>query len=632
MFNHLHKNQLVGWISLIILFCSQSSAQETKLIDLLKLNGGKPTLSETGEGVTSFKITDLFQLGVTKISPVKPDFKVQLPIGYTVFNDLIYRMETKAVFSGPTDIELYLPSAKTAESFDKLRILCAEMDYGDPQIPRWTDCTVNKPATFDQQTYLSGIEFEQRLPNLKTRILHAFQEHAPEVFLVARKDSNLARDRFTADLKIIGSDIQSIEGRRVSYTLRVSNLGPDDATNIIFHQVNWMATNSATLFFDRISATSTSGKCHNFGGNIYCKFPKLEKDKTIEVKLVDRCPWLSTEKETRAAWEYVNRLTVQGDERDPSSEDNEVEITATILSDSNKSPVADIVSPRPSQMFRGPKANVPIRVTASDPDGVVSKVEFFENGRPLGVGTLVGPNEYELIYKDVPFGSHDVEIRVTDNQGRDYTTKTLPFIVNGLAELQIISPAAGAKLNKSDDITVTIRARNPTSPLKTVSLEFWDSDASPIGNDLYSLRLRSCGRVCRLRAIAIDAQGVETISEVVEFVIAEAPNVELLWADGEYSKPVENDQKFKVSELILRAVANRGNDPWKRQTSAKIVKVEIFANGELVWSEATDESEVLSEFRWQNIQSGRYKLQVVATDEDGAVGKSPVVTTTIERP
>src|SRR6266850_5073100 len=62
----------------------QSSAPR---IELLTMNGGKPNLSATGEGITSYRIGDLYKRGTTHVTLVKAvdaPFKIGLPIGYSV--------------------------------------------------------------------------------------------------------------------------------------------------------------------------------------------------------------------------------------------------------------------------------------------------------------------------------------------------------------------------------------------------------------------------------------------------------------------------------------------------------------------------------------------------------------------
>jgi hypothetical protein len=60
------------------------SAQESQApqVELLTMNGSKANLSATGEGITSYKIGDLYSRGATQIDLVKQAgarFKIELP-------------------------------------------------------------------------------------------------------------------------------------------------------------------------------------------------------------------------------------------------------------------------------------------------------------------------------------------------------------------------------------------------------------------------------------------------------------------------------------------------------------------------------------------------------------------------
>ena len=142
-------------------------------VELLTMNGSKPSLTSDGEGITSFKTSDLFKRGVTSVKPFDLNMKIELPTGYTLFNNLAYIIDSEAVFSGPNDIILRIPSAATIESFDKLRLLYAEFDAAEPEKPRWVDATLLPSLAQYWKAYLSKAEFESRLPNLSTHTLHA---------------------------------------------------------------------------------------------------------------------------------------------------------------------------------------------------------------------------------------------------------------------------------------------------------------------------------------------------------------------------------------------------------------------------------------------------------------------------
>ncbi len=223
-----------------------------------------------------------------------------------------------------------------------------------------------------------------------------------------------------------------------------------------------------------------------------------------------------------------------------------------------------------------------------------------------------------------------VVIVATDNLGRVASRDTPMFFVNGPAKVEITSPKAGSMLNRADgDITVTIHASSPSSKISKVSLDAWNSDATPIGNDNYVVRVKSCMRKCRLQAIVHDDKGMESRSEYVEFTLRSTPDVTLYWYDGEYIHQIEAGAVLKVSNEFRLHAGGSHDDTFG---AAEMVKTEIFVDNALVCT--IDEANRY----WHDYNCvwrpspGKYKLHAVSTDVDGAVGKSEVIEVVIERP
>lgn len=585
------------------------------------MNGSKPTLSATGDGITSYKFKELFKDGKSSVSLVDPGklpFKLELPTGYTLYNNLVYGIQTEAVFTGPTDITFKLPSVRSKETFAQLRILHPERDPVYPEVPKWIDITLDEDLL---AAWKESPELKQGLRNFEARTVHAFTSYNPLVLLVALRDPSKRRDTLTADLVLSGTAAEQVtEGRTFTSDLKLTNKGPAAATGIQLHAV------PTTQF---VSVTPSEGKCRVEAANIYCTFASLEKDHSIDIKIVERCPWSTPG--TRESEEGIGLLAkvveVGAAEQDPFFDNNELRLETQVYQDPNQSPVIEVVSPTLFKIFPGPAATVPIHIKASDPDGFVKKVELSDEGKPLGEAAVQANGEYEFIYKDVTFGSHRVTVVATDNLGRYLTLNTPEFFVNGTAKVEITSPKGGSKLNKADgDVTVTIHATAGGSPLKKVSLEFWNSDATPVGNDDYVVKVKNCGRKCRLQAIATDDRGVETRSEPVEFIIMNPPKPSVSWFDGQYSNGFEPGQTFKVSQLVLMYTAE-----YEHMGGAEVTKLELLANGVTV---CTDNAPVMggAEACEWTPAPGKYKLQVIATDADGAVGKSDPIEITIDRP
>lgn len=599
-------------------------------VDLLALSGSKPALTPAGEGITSIKISDLFKIGITQVKPFDSSFKIELPVGYTLFNNLAYMIDSEAVFSGPNDFVFRIPSAVTKESFDKLRILVADYDDAEPQKPRWIDVTLMPGASDYWKDYLTKGEFEKRLPDFGTHSLHGFMWERSRVLVVALKDSSVARDSFVADLSLtVSAPEQIMEGRKITYELTVTNNGPDAATDVSLH---------ADPTFDLKSVTSSQGKCRMAASNVYCKFSRLEKGKSISVKIVEQCPWgayFQREYEPRETPPQAKSVRVSAAEGDPNYESNNVIFLTRITADPNKAPVAEITSPKRDELIAGPNATVNIIAKASDPDGFVNKIEFFDDGVSIGKGTLKSADEYELIYNKVPYGRHRLEVKVTDNLGREAQAGPFEFFVNGFANVEITGPKAGSLLSRSDgEIPVTIHVSHTDLGIKkaTVNLTamgagLTEQEALPVGNDVYTARIDCsfCKRDIQLMATVIDTSGIETRSEPVSFKITKPPEVTLYQYDGEDLHRITEETPAKPSSE-LNLVAEVEHDLF---ADLNIVKIDFFANGKLIETYTQDgpnhNGNRYIQWELKTLPPGRYKVQAVATDSDGSIGKSAVV-------
>ncbi len=611
-----------------LLLAQEAAEPSPPRIDILTMNGSKPSLSPTGEGISYYKIGDLYERGTTQVKPIDGRFNIELPTGYTLLSNFAFVIESTAVFTGPCDIEFVVPSALTKESFDKLRILYAEYDEADPTKPKWVDVTLVDSMSDYLKQFIAVSDIRSRLPNFKARTIHAFTTEEPKIIVVALRNPSKTRDMFTANLSISGTaSSQVTEGRFFTTALKVTNQGPDSATNIVLRI-------DETIGF--ISATPSQGACRRSAQSVYCKFPSLDPNQDIEIKIVEKCPWFGRDSSTSVGatprMMLQKRITVQATERDFLENNNEIELSTQLFLDSNMEPLVEALGPEQFEVFPGPAASVPMRVKASDPDGLVSKVEFFEEEQLIGAASLKAENEYELLYRNVPFGRHIIAVKVTDNLGRETSLRMPDFFVNGLANVEITNPKPGSKVKREDgDILVTIHATHPSLPLKQVSLNVWGADATPIGNDDYLVRLKFCARKCRLQASAIDQNGVETKSQFSEFVLTDSPETTLSWFDGEYIRQFDSRTEFKVNELVLV-----GEAQYKSESSeAGLSKMEYFVDGNLICTKGEQKGGFFDSSKgciWKIPSSGQYKLQAVATNEDGMVGRSRVVDVTIQKP
>ena len=86
-------------------------------------------------------------------------------------------------------------------------------------------------------------------------------------------------------------------------------------------------------------------------------------------------------------------------------------VTNNCIPSTNQPPVISISSPVNGSSFRSP-ATITITANASDIDGTISKVEFFNGSIKLGERTTT---PYSFVWKYVPRGTYSITATATDN-------------------------------------------------------------------------------------------------------------------------------------------------------------------------------------------------------------------------
>lgn len=120
--------------------------------------------------------------------------------------------------------------------------------------------------------------------------------------------------------------------------------------------------------------------------------------------------------------------------------------TIPVSGTGNQLPAVSITSPSNNASFTAP-ASVTITASASDPDGSVTRVEFFNGSTKLGESTS---SPWTFSWTNVSAGSYTLTARATDNQGATATSSAITVNVTspvcnvptGLAASNITSTSA----------------------------------------------------------------------------------------------------------------------------------------------------------------------------------------------
>ncbi len=117
-----------------------------------------------------------------------------------------------------------------------------------------------------------------------------------------------------------------------------------------------------------------------------------------------------------------------------------------LTTEGNYGPTATLTSPANGATLAAP-ARLLLTATASDPDGTVAKVEFYDGATKLGED-LSAP--YSLALLGLPAGDYDFTAVATDNEGTSVSSTRVDFTVSNLVEITLGHTADG---NTTDYIT-----------------------------------------------------------------------------------------------------------------------------------------------------------------------------------
>jgi len=186
---------------------------------------------------------------------------------------------------------------------------------------------------------------------------------------------------------------------------------------------------------------------------------------------------------------------------------------------SNSLPQVTLTQPSNGATFAAP-ATVGLAATASDADGSVTKVEFFNGVAKLGEDTSA---PYTFTWSGVAAGTYTLTARATDDVGGTTTSAPSTITVaagNALPNVNITSPADGAIFAWKPTISITATASDSDGTVTKV--EFRDG-TTLIGQDTtapYSLTWRNVPQGNHaLTARATDSAGGVTTSSTISITV-----------------------------------------------------------------------------------------------------------------
>jgi RHS repeat-associated protein len=191
-----------------------------------------------------------------------------------------------------------------------------------------------------------------------------------------------------------------------------------------------------------------------------------------------------------------------------------------------------LTAPTNGQVFTAP-ANITLTATASDTDGTISKVQFFQ-GATLLNEDLTAP--YSFNWNNVAAGSYSLTAKAFDNLGGTTTSAAVSITVNALPSVSLTAPTNGQVFTAPANITLTATASDTDGSISKV--EFF-AGASLLGEDTtgpysYAWTNVAAGNYV-LTARATDNSGAISTSSAVNITVTTPNQPPVASPGGSYS-------------------------------------------------------------------------------------------------
>ncbi|HYE73165.1 MAG TPA: Ig-like domain-containing protein, partial [Blastocatellia bacterium] len=189
----------------------------------------------------------------------------------------------------------------------------------------------------------------------------------------------------------------------------------------------------------------------------------------------------------------------------------------------NQAPTVSITSPLSGATFTAP-ANITINANASDSDGSISQVEFYQGSTLLGTDTT---SPYSFAWNNVAAGSYSLTAKAKDNAGAVTTSSAISITVNAPPPsanqpptVSITSPANNATFTAPANITIDANASDSDGSISQV--EFYQG-STLLGTDTNSPYSFAWNNVAAgsysLTAKAKDNAGAVTTSSAINITV-----------------------------------------------------------------------------------------------------------------
>ncbi len=545
---------------------------------------------KSSDGPISVNLGDVYQKGNIKIEDADLTGLPSLPRGYSPVPKLAYRITTDAVAVGEYTVVFAVPSITDEQTFNNLRVFHAEPDEFDPDSHVWIDRTANG-------TGAPAPDFSRKTITAFSKELHT------GIYVIGRLTEKITPSTAVVDIEVVDQPepaaVQMPANITVSMVVR--NNGPLAATDVGLRQVLHRG--------DVVSVKASQGTCKPKPFNVFCKLGQLAVGSSATVSVV-------INPGPDFGGQYFSEVEVAAKETDSNPNNNHGMAVAGTLADPNQRPEVTLEGPVEQVVEQG--AKIVFKATASDPDGSITKVEFLDWDKNLGIGSTTDAKHFSYGTNQLPNGFRVIHAVATDNGGRQTVSNVQHIFVNGPIKVRILEPKPDALIEPGSNLTLIAEAIHPSGSIKTV--EFFAvgislGEAAPGPDNRFTLVVPKVETVrWSIEAVATSDSGSVSKSPPLEVMISKRPSVRIV-------TPIEGKSVTGPVAIELAIEKSEMYDPMER--------VELYANGVRI-----EEGPVMLHgkyiFTWEDAKPGTYTLKAVVINGIGARGESSPVKITIK--
>jgi regulation of enolase protein 1 (concanavalin A-like superfamily) len=290
-------------------------------------------------------------------------------------------------------------------------------------------------------------------------------------------------------------------------------------------------------------------------------------------------------------------------------------VSVTVNARKNDAPTVSLTSPSAGATFTAP-ASITIGAAASDTDGTVSVVDFYQGSTLIGSDAT---SPYSMTWGSVAAGSYQLTAIARDNVGAPTTSAAVAVTVNAAANqppsVTLTSPAAGASFAAPANVTLNATASDTDGTVSRV--EFYRG-STLIGSDTtgpYSIVWGGAtAGSYSVTARAVDNGGATRTSTPVAITVTTASNQ---LPAVSITSPTAGQSFSAPASLTVAATAT--------DADGTIAGVDFYVGTQLVGTDSTSPYTA----SWSNVAAGSYSLTAVARDNAGGTRTSTAVAVTV---